>query len=168
MSSKQTIKKQFSAIQSNGDFICMNTLSGASSALTDPLGKEHLLSDDATDEAIGLALSDCLAHSRFLPYEEHKEFYDLKARRAKREEWIKAMMKEFSYRSKRALLSGMAVCNAEKFSGKIVFMPSCHVKLEAWIRRTTDDFDDVEILDTSSAAEIGKAIKVALSRCTTE
>jgi len=161
-------KKQFSAIYDNGDFIYIATYSGDSSSMRDPLGPEYYLAANATKEEIGAALMDCLSHSRFLPHEENESFYDLDARNFSVEAWIRFMMEKYKYKSKRALLSGMDVCSVEQFDGKIVIGPRCHVAPLIWVRRTTDQFEDVVIPDTSSPGEIGMAVKLGISRCTTE
>src|SRR5690242_18559881 len=108
---------------------------GDDSALSDPLGPKHLLPKDASEEAIGLALIDCLSHSRFLPYEENLAFYDLDARLAQDDEWVRFLMEKYKCKSKRALFSGMDTCSVEQFDAKIIIQPNCHVGPLIWVRR---------------------------------
>ncbi|HVM60158.1 MAG TPA: contact-dependent growth inhibition system immunity protein [Verrucomicrobiae bacterium] len=166
---KQAQQKQFAHASGNLDFIHIQTASGENMSVADPLGTTHMLAPDASDEVIGAALLDCLSHSRFLPYEENRGFYDdMEASERRIDEWVKATMKQYKYRSRRALFFGVDVCTVEKYGGNIVIEPSCHVRSEFWVRRKTDAFEDVIIPDSSLPNEIGKALRVAFSRCTGE
>lgn len=169
MSMHKSAKKQFGAVHSNGDFMSIETFSSAVSYAFDPQGRVHLLTWDAPDEAIGLALLDCLSFSRYLPYEENRAFYDdIGARKRQRDEWSKVLMEKFEFRSRRALYSGTDLCTVESYDGEIHLMPHCHVKSEVWVRRKSDEFEDVVVRSSSSPSEIGKAVRLAISRCSTE
>jgi hypothetical protein len=49
----------------NADFLCVETYSGYRGGVRDHKGKQHLLGPDVSDEILGAALLDAMAHSRF-------------------------------------------------------------------------------------------------------
>ena len=166
---QQTERKQFAAAQNNGDFTRIETRSGATVYAADPLGPTYVLPPDASEKSLGLALLDCLSHSRFLPYEENRGFFDdRETRKRQQDEWISGLMTQYKYKSRRALFSGMDLCTVEKYDGKIHILPHCHVRSEIWDRRTTYGIEDIVITDTSSPSEVGKALGLAFARCITE
>jgi hypothetical protein len=63
-------KKSWASAYFNGDFYCIDTNSGYRNCMRDPQGKQHLLPPSASDEELGLAITDALAHSRFITEEK--------------------------------------------------------------------------------------------------
>lgn len=164
---EQPTKKQVAVARKNCDFIYIETCSGYYwTSKPDPRGKQQLLSPDASDEALGIAVVNALLCSRFLPPKEHKEFYDPHANKPVYEQWVKAMMRRFGYKTRRALFSDMDRCGIKCAERRITFEPSCHVKLEIWERRKSDGFEDVVVAADSSPGIIGAALRLAFSRCT--
>jgi hypothetical protein len=160
--------KQFSLVSDNGDFICVRTLSGFIDQKADLLGKAHLLPPNAPLGAIGSALLECLSHSRSFPNEEDRSFYEDDAAERWGGEWLGVLMEKYKYTSRRSLFSRMDVCHVESYEGKIHILPQCHIESEVWVRRKSDAFKDVIVPANDSPKKIGKAIRLALSRCTTE
>lgn len=161
----------------NGDFICVKTYSGYNGGRGDPKGKQHLLAPDASDESLGLAVLDAMAHSRFVlgvprpgsVYPPDLEFdmdlYDYKKVAERYAAWTKALMERYGYRTRRALFKDMKNCSIESRNGVITIGPSNHEKLEAWGREKDDGIEDVVIPADSTPAEIGAALRLAFSRC---
>lgn len=164
--------------KNNGDFICIETWSGYRSSNLDPKGKQHLLSPDVSDEALGVAVLDALAFSRFvLPAprtdvwqhpdaEFDKELYDYKLGIERHAKWIADLMSHFGYKTKRALFKNMHSCDIERKEGSITIGPTHHEKLEAWSREKDNGIEDVVIPADSTPSEIGAALRLAFSRCT--
>jgi hypothetical protein len=145
----------------NREFFCIETYAHHRAQFRDPEGSQHFLPQDATDEALGAAVLDALAHSRFIPVEElhkwpswNKPRYDA---------WVRQLMEHGGYKTKRALFKNMADCGIQRRGGEITISPSSHDKLEGWGGMPGAE---VIIPATSSAQEIGAALRLAFSRCT--
>jgi CDI immunity protein len=162
----------------NKDFISVKTFSGYRSSQADPQGVEHVFSTDATDEELGLAVLDALAHSRFVlpePREDvwiHPEatfdmaLYDYKLTNQRYEQWISVILKRFGYKTKRALFKDMKKCSIESKNDQITIRPSHHEKLEAWSSKGINESSYVTICSSSSPADIGAALRLAFAKCT--
>ena len=160
----------------NNDFICVDTFSGYRGGdCRDPKGKQNLLPPDASDVALGEAVLDALAHSRWvLPapregstYPAGVEFdmsmYDYKTNYSVR---VNALMERYGYKTKRALFKGMKRVGIANENGVITMRPSHHYRLEGWEAGDLTEEDYVVIPATSPPEEIGAALRLALSRCT--
>lgn len=173
------IRGYWACAKNNGDFICVETWSGyRGGSDLDYKAKQHLLAPDVSDEALGIAVLDALAHSRFvLPapragstYPPNLEFdmilcdYKLKAERYTK--WVTDLMAHYGYKTKRALFKNMHSCGIDQYSDSIKIRPSHHEKLEAWGREKDDGIEDVIIPANSIPVEIGAALRLAFSRCT--
>lgn len=164
----------WAAVVCNADFICVETWSGYRGGTDrDPKGKQHLLSPDASDLALGEAVQDALAHSRWvLPsrregvtYPEGVEF-DMSACdfKVNYPAWMSALMERYGYKSKRALFKDMKSVSIESKDGVLTLTPSHHAKLEAW--EGIGEGAKVVIPVASPPEEMGAALRLALSRCT--
>ncbi|TDB61612.1 contact-dependent growth inhibition system immunity protein [Photorhabdus khanii] len=60
----------------NGDFYSITSYSGYRSLNLDPLGGNHMLSPDISDEKLGGAVFNALSKSRFIPFENLGDFLD--------------------------------------------------------------------------------------------
>jgi hypothetical protein len=173
------IRGYWAGAKYNGDFYCVETLSGyGGSSTLDPKGKQHLLAPDVNDETLGLAVRDALAHSRFVLPEPRTDVWqhpdvefdlelnDYKKVAERYAEWIKNLMEHYSYKTKRALFKDMESCTIVSRSGVLTIQASRHQKLEQWGREKADLIEDVAIPDTSTPAEIGAALRLAFTRCT--
>jgi hypothetical protein len=172
------IKMQYAGIYANEKFICIETSSGYRSGIADPKGKQHLLPPDADDTALGDALLDALAHSRFVLGERRTDvwvhpdaeydmdLYDYQKNIERYAAWIENLKLRYSYKTKKALFRKMDNCGVEQVDGKIRISPMRHEKLEGWSGDGFTVADTVVISTNSSASEIGAAIHLALSRCT--
>ncbi len=150
---------------SNGDFICVETYSGYRRIAGDPQGAMHLLPPDADNEALGTAILDSLARSRFLTLEEANVFFSYEAVNKRYTEWVDNLMQRYEYKGKRALFENMKACGIECQNGLITIRPSNHEKLEGWSGDGISKSDHVIIPSDRPAEEIGAALRLALSRC---
>ena len=158
----------------NGDFICVETESGYRSTRRDPKGAQYLHALDVDDEHLGLSVADAIGRSRWVlgapregsadpsDVEYDSEFYDHKKLRERYLAWIENLMQHYGYKTKKALFKDMKHCSIERKLGTLTISPSHHEKLEAW----SGTGEAVVIPDTSTPAEIGAALRLALSRCT--
>lgn len=162
----------------NGDFMCVETWSGyRGGSHADYKGQQIFLKPDASDEAIGLAVRDALAKSRWVlgipragsVYPPDVEFdpdlYDYKLNAERYAAWTKELMERFGYKTKRALFKDMENCAIEAIGGIMKIIPKRHIKLEAWEGLGPNNAGAVEISADSSPAEIGAALRLAFTRC---
>lgn len=172
------MKTAWADVKANADFICIETYSGYGSCRADYKGVMHLLPPDVPDQALGEALLDALSKSRFVLPEPRKDvwihpevtfdmsLYDYDLNNQRYAEWISNLMRIYGYKTKRALFKDMKSCSVESKLDEITIRPSCHEKLEAWSGRGITESDYVVVPVTSSSADIGAALHLAISRCT--
>ncbi|PWK43232.1 contact-dependent growth inhibition system immunity protein [Pseudomonas sp. OV226] len=162
----------------NKEFIYVKTYSGYRSSRADPKGVEHYASPEITDQELGAAILDALAHSRFVLPEPRKDvwihpeatfdmdLYDYELTNQRYDKWVDSTLERYGYKTKRALFKDMRKCSIECQSGQITIRPSHHEKLEAWSGKGITEKDYVVISSNSSPREIGAALRLAFSRCT--
>jgi hypothetical protein len=162
----------------NKGLIYVRTYSGYRSSRADPQGAEHFAKADISDQEIGIAVLDALAHSRFVLPESRKdvwihpeatfdmELYDYALTNLRYDQWVANVMSGYSYKTKRALFKDMKKCSIESKNGQITIRPSHHEKLEAWSGKGISESDYVTISSSSSPSDVGAALRLAFSRCT--
>ncbi|CNH85137.1 contact-dependent growth inhibition system immunity protein [Yersinia pekkanenii] len=149
----------------NNEFFSVDTYSGLGMVGRDPLFPPHQLPPDADDQTIGEAVLLALSNSRTLSLEESADFFDLEKGQEQYAAWIAMLMQKYGYKTKRALFKDMKNCSIHCINGVITISPTRHEKLEAWGGRGIKESDDVVISVNSTPAEIGAALRLALSRC---
>ncbi len=162
-----TVKKAaWASAKFNGDFYCIETYSGFRGGSGDPLGMQHLLSPDAANEVLGVALLNALAHSRFITDEkELRSFNNYEKRVAEYAKWVGGLMQRYGYKNKQRLFKSMESCQITCQDEIIKITPYRHEKLEAWGREKDDGIEDVVINKNAPPEEIGAALRVAFERC---
>jgi CDI immunity protein len=151
---------------SNGDFVCIETSSylGYYGTTPDPQGNRHLLQQDCTNESLGEAVIDALAHSRVIPFGQELDIYKNRLEiNQRRSAWIEALMSRYGYKTKRALFKKMALCSIERRKGEsFLLVPSEHESLEGW---SSPRDKAITISVESSAETVGAALRSAFARC---
>jgi CDI immunity protein len=160
-----TMKRAWAQAKNNGDFLCIETYSSCGLHVCDPQGKQHLLSPDASEGEIGVAVLDCLAYSRWVMPLEDKDLWDYKLNELRYSTWITKMMATYGYKTKRALFKNMKSCSIERNDGLITIHPSNHDRLEGWSGNMIRDEDSVIISADCAPGEIGAGLRLAFSRC---
>lgn len=151
---------------SNKDFLIISTYSGLGKTKRDPIFPTHLLSPNVGDEELGKIILQALSDSRTLAeLEERVAFFDLEKGKEQYAAWIAMLMGKYGYKSKKALFKDMKNCGIHCVNGIITISPTRHEKLEGWGREKGDGIEDVILPTTSSPAEIGAGLRLALSRC---
>lgn len=175
-------KKKLAMIYENDDFIVTETFSGYRLFTSDPFGAEHILKPDVGVAELGAAVLDCLSRSRFIIPEYYyknsnggwmhpeaiivpENIFDQTTREQNYQAWISKLQKQFGYKSKRALFKNMKSCDAEICDGTLTVKPTNHERLEGWGAEGISQEDHVVLPENSSSQEIGKGVRLALSRC---
>ena len=146
-------------------FINIDTYSGHGLLSVDVKGAHILLSPTAFPETIGKAVMEALSRSRFLSLEEARDIPTQKAEGEEYQRRIEAMVKDFGFRSRRAMFKNMMNVFIRKSEDVMTFKPSIHTGLERWGSNKSDGLEEVVIHANSDPATIGSALLEAFKRC---
>jgi CDI immunity protein len=153
--------RRSAGIYFNDRLMCIQTYSGYRIQLVDHEAKSFLLPPYAADESLGESLAESLRQSRSLTVEEVAQ------RRGRSKEqyeaWVASLMGQYGYKSRQALFRKMKHCSVEITGENIRLMPMRRDRGEAWEGLNGSETVFVPVL--SSPAEIGAALRLALSRC---
>jgi len=159
-------KESWGSAKYNDDFILIETWSGYRLTARDTKGAQHFLPIDEDNKTLGLAVLDALKHSRFLEKtHERDEFFDPEKRKLAYAEWVKNIMHKYGYKTKRAAFKNMHSCGITMCENKMIISPLHHEKLEGWSSSKGDNLEDVYLSANDSPEAIGKALRLAFSRC---
>ena len=161
-------KKQGSRVATrfNSDFLFVTTISGRGRMRADTKGAEYFFSPDVSNHALGEGVLDALSKSRFISLEEYKTFFNPELCKQQYLEWEQMLRERFGYKTKRALYKGMKNVIIQKANDVLRFSPSYQERsLDYWSGKGLGPEDDVQLPATSSAEEIGAALRLAFSRC---
>ena len=133
--------------------------------MRNPNGKQFYLLPDSGNFDLGQAVSEALfgcielkMHGvEFAKYaEENTERYL---------EWVDSLLSKYGYKNKTAVFKNMIVCTVTAQDGLIKISPTNHDRLDAWGGILDDGLVGVEIPIDSAPEALGRAVRVALSRC---
>jgi hypothetical protein len=171
---KTIVKSQHASALMNKKLICIQTHSGYGGYwLRDPKGVQHLLPADTSDQMLGDAVLDAMAHSRFLitkiPVDggwvhpeatvAEADLFYYKKIEERHKKWVSALMESTGYKTKSALFKGMKNCSITREKGEIRIDSWRRVRSDAW--SGLDPPYDVTIPESSTAEEIGAALRLA-------
>jgi hypothetical protein len=158
-------KKTSSAVM-NENFINIGTYSGYSLSFADPETSDFSFNISVSDEELGKAVVESLKNSRFLELEKAYQLYDLC--KESYPQWVAGLMEKYGYKTKRALFKNMLSCGMRLENGVIIIRPSHHETLEGWGSGKITEKDYVHVSFDAPPEEIGAALRLAFSRCTTK
>ncbi|AKP34329.1 contact-dependent growth inhibition system immunity protein [Yersinia aleksiciae] len=157
----------WASVYSTKEFLSVETDSGFGRVRRDPLFPPYLLQPDADDQTIGNIILKALLDSRTLTsLEERVAFFDLEKGKEQYAAWIAMLMERYGYKTKKSLFKDMKNCSIHCVNDLIMISPTHHEKLEAWSGKGIKESDHVAISANSLPAEIGAALRLAISRCT--
>lgn len=154
-----------SSIKANQFVLAINTLSGKRSFILDNKGKEYLLEGSIDNVQIGKALVDCLSVSRRVLPVDDMDLFDYKQGAERYKGWIERLQEFVGFKSKAKLFRPMFSLTVIEQNGTIFIQPSRQEKPEAWDGEGIEESDEVQISSTSSHEEIGKTVRLALTKC---
>ena len=141
----------------------VRTLSGAVATRVDPRGADHVLAPASSDEELGAAVLDALARSRYVGTDTELGV-EIERVRKHNEERLLELAPQFGYKNARAVLRSMKFCPVVVMGKEILFRPTRHTGLEHW-RYLPEEFV-VRLASPAGEREVGRATRLALSRCT--
>lgn len=145
----------------------VDTWSGYARTVSDSAGAQYDFHADVSDEALGAAVIDCLAQSRFLDTPELRaELFHPDAVARSYAAWIERLTRFGGYKSRRALFKEMLNCSIEQEDDMITMRPSHHEKLEGWSADGISEADHVVISASETLSAVGAALREAFRRCT--
>lgn len=156
----------WASVHSTKDFVCVDTYSGLGLVGRDPLYPSRLLLTTASEYDLGESILEALSNSRtLLNAEERVSFFDQEKSNKNYADWVGMLMEKFGHKTKKSLFKDMKNCSVHCINGVITISPTRHEKLEGWGRTKGDGIEDVILSVDSSPAQIGEALRLALSRC---
>ena len=160
--------KKWAKVYMNLDFMNIQTHTKCGLRFADPEGDNLFLKVDACDDVIGEAVLSALEKSQFIvPNTRESERFFANGRiRDFYPRWVETCQKTYGYKTKKALYKGMKNVNVENYRSSIILRPWHQEKSSIFGPTKNKEADNVVIAANSSAAEIGKAVRLALSRAT--
>ena len=143
-------------------FLCVQPMSGYRIVQQEDDGYTIYLPPNASDEALGQALLECLDRSRFIwPPDPH--FDDWRRYMPLHKNWQKDFMQRYGYKTKREAYRNMDWCRVKRSEGRISLQPHKRDKPEYF--RDLPPERTVVIPATADATATGGALRQALDRC---
>jgi hypothetical protein len=161
---KAFVKRSSSKI--NNKFINIESYSGYSLKFSDPEAPEFLFDITVSNEDLGKAVLESLKNSRFLELEKAYELEEICQENYPK--WIAGLMERYGYKTKRALFKDMNSCDIVLRDQTIVIEPCHHETLEGWGSGKITAKDYVHVPFDAPPAEIGAALRLGFSRCTSK
>lgn len=170
-------RRRWSSIYANRLVFAIQTCSGYRACVADHMGKEYFFIFDIDDVSIGSALLDCLASSRWVvatrrndvlqpeDIEFDPDLFDRKQVVERYQSWVGRLIEFTGCKSKSKLFKPMYYVSIEELDDFLIIHPWYQEKSAAWSGSGMQGVEDVIVPAGSSPDEIGKAVRLALSRC---
>ncbi|CAO4846557.1 MAG: Immunity protein CdiI-o11 [Holosporales bacterium] len=159
-------EKKWASVEMNADFLNVQTRSGYRMTVSDSSGDDIFLNPDADDISIGDAVVKALSKSRMIDPKDFGVFFDPDRLQNQYNDWIDYCKKTYRYKTKKALYKNMMSVAITAYEGKLILRSRHQEKPGGYGPSKNKDKDNVIIPEDSTPEEIGKAIRLALSRCT--
>jgi hypothetical protein len=144
------------------NFVCVEPLSGCRIIQREDDGYVIYLEPDPTDEALGRALLEALARSRFI-FPPDPGFSEAERYMRCYHNWQKDFMQRYGYKTKSDAYKNMDWCRLKRSEGKIAIQPHKRDKPEYFHDLPPEK--TVVIPATDEAETLGAALRLALDRC---
>jgi hypothetical protein len=153
---------QWSRIHRSERFISVQPVSGYRIIQLEDDGYVIYLEPDASNEALGRALLETLARSRFI-FPPDPAFSEAERYLRCYHDWQKDFMQRYGYKTIRNAYKYMDWCEAARSEGKISIKPHRRDKPEYF--RSLPPEKTVVIPATDDAETVGAALRLALDHC---
>lgn len=159
-------KKQWVSVDMNNDFINVKTLSGYTSCAIDTEGSNDFLSPYINNIELGDIIITALSKSRMIDPKDFGAFFDREKLDKEYKEWIAYCQKTYKYKTKKEMFKNMKHCSLYCVEDQLTIISWHQEKPGAFGPTKNKDADNVVIPADNSPEDIGKAVRLALSRCT--
>jgi hypothetical protein len=150
----------------NNDFFRIYTMSRGGLRYGDPDVEPFYLPPDTSNQDLGITLRMAMSKSKQVSAEKFMEIFKSGIVQEKSKEEDKKLMKQYSYKTKRALYRNMDICWISVYEGKIEIKPTHHNSIDGYSGISNDGPEILYLPVTASDEELGAALREGLSRCT--
>lgn len=150
----------------NQDYFALCTMSQGMLDYAEPDAAPHYLPPDIDDATLGRTLRIALAASKRVSVEEFQKIFHsgvVQQLGKDREAWA---MKQYGYKTKRAMYRKMNCCWISLVDGVIEVKPTHHKSADSYSGISNDGPEILHIPDSVADAELGAALREGFSRCT--
>lgn len=150
----------------NQDYFELCTMSQGMLAYAEPSASPHYLPPDVDDATLGRTLRIALAASKRVSVEEFQKIFQsgvVQQLGKDRDAWA---MKQYGYKTKRAMYRKMNCCWISVSDGQIEVAPAHHKTIDGYTANKTDGPFPLYVAETVSDAELGAALREGFMRCT--
>ena len=131
-------------------------------------GVHSVLPINCPDVELGNAVRSSLSESRMINIETERHLLSFPEVGKMYEEWVARTVDERSYTDRKALFKDMLAIDIDQTSEALTLQPLVHEALEGWglpDKGTRPDPEKVVVELGITDAELGAAIRLAMSRC---
>jgi len=153
------------SVSLNKEFFKLITMSQGMLQYAEPAVSPWYLPPSVEDELLGHTLRLALKASRRISVEEFQKLFHSGVVQKNGEERNALAMKQYGYKSKRAMYKHMDNCSISVADGQIEIAPQHHNSLDGY-SATTDGPHPLYIAETATDAELGAALREGFTRCT--
>ena len=150
----------------NHDFFEITTMSQGMLEYAEPDAPPHYLPPDVDDARLGHTLRLALGASKRASVEEFQKIFHSGVIQQLGKERTAWAMKQYGYKSKRAMYKNMDCCWISVFEGVIEIKPTHHKSMDSYSGISNDGPEILHIPETASDAELGAALREGFTRCT--
>jgi len=150
----------------NGDFYRIIPMSQGMLSYAEPSASPQYLDPYADDESLGKAVREALSHSKRVSIDEFQNIFHSGIIQKNADERNALAMKEYGYKTKRAMWKKMDSCGVAVFDDRIEIQPTHQKSLDSYTANKTEGPFPLDIPTTASDAELGAVLREGFKRCT--
>ncbi|MBG6039705.1 CdiI family contact-dependent growth inhibition immunity protein [Proteus cibarius] len=154
----------YADIYFNYDYYIIVTISGCYIHFMDLKNGYNVLSKNITDDKLGHYSKISLSNSRKIE-SNSQEFNEMYNDKKYYSEWVKKIIKEYSYKNKIALFENMNLCGLSFIGNEITISPLNHLRMDHWVGEGIPDSAIITLKSNCSDEVLGASIKEAFTRC---
>ena len=154
----------YTDIYFNYDYYIIVTISGYYIHFIDLKNGYNVLSKNITDDKLGYYSKISLSNSRKIE-SNSQEFNEMYNDKKDYSEWVKKIIKEYSYKNKTALFENMNLCGLSFIGNEIIIKPQNHLRMDHWVGEGILDSAIITLKSNCSDEVLGASIKEAFTRC---
>lgn len=150
----------------NQDFFYLCTMSQGMLAYAEPSAPPYYLPPDVDDATLGRTLRAALAASKLVSVDEFQKIFHSGVVQRVGEEHDALAMKQYGYKTKRAMYRKMNCCWLSVSGGQIEIKPTHHKSTDGYSGISNDGPEILHLPISITDAELGAALREGFSRCT--